>query len=276
MTALLLPPIISIAELHAEYPDAVICDCRAYLDERDGADAYNAGHIPGARFVDLETVLSSPPGPGIGRHPLPSPETFAEGLANIGISNDTPVVAYDDAGGMIAGRLVWMLRTLGQPAALLDGGIAAWDGELSTNPPEIVQANNAPRPWPADAIVTTEQIDAIVAEGTVVVDSRGPDRYAGLVEPIDPVAGHVPGAINLPFASNLADGYFKSSAELTQRFADIGADDDTVYYCGSGVSACNNMLAAEANGFGRGRLYVGSWSGYCTRSDATESDTPTD
>ncbi len=269
MSSLSLPPIVTVADLRSANPDTVVCDCRAYLDDREGADAYNQGHIPGARFVDLETVLSSTPGPGVGRHPLPSPVAFATGLSQLGISAEAPVIAYDDAGGMIAGRLVWMLRTLGQPAALLDGGIDAWDGELATSPPEILTTETPVRPWPSGATVNAEEVDQIIAEGGLVIDSRGPDRYAGLVEPIDPVAGHVPGAKNLPFAGNLSDGMFIGSDALAQRFTDAGVDADTVYYCGSGVSACHNMLAAEASGFGRGRLYVGSWSGYCTRSETS-------
>lgn len=258
-----------MAELREQRSNVVVCDARAYLDDREGRDAYEAGHIPGAVFLDLDTTLSAAPGPRIGRHPLPTPEVFAAGLAAVGISHETPVVAYDDAGGMIAGRLVWMLRALGQPAALLDGGFHAWDGDLETNTPAVAPAHNSPRPWPRDAIVDDVEVDAIIAAGGLVIDSRGQDRYAGLVEPIDPVAGHVPGAVNLPFADNLSEGYFRSASDLHARFAEVGADDATVYYCGSGVSACNNMLAAESAGRGRGRLYVASWSGYCTRDAGT-------
>jgi len=259
-----MPPIISHQQFLASHADAVLCDCRAYLDDRNGADAYSDGHIPGARFVDLATALSAEPitGSGGGRHPLPSPEAFATSLSRAGIGHETAVVAYDDAGGMIAGRLVWMLRVLGQPAALLDGGIGAWVGELERTDPEIVTVANDPRPWPKDATVSVDEITAHLASGGVVIDSRAPDRYRGETEPIDPVAGHIPGAKNLPFSGNLIDGMFAETDALTQRFSDAGVDADTIYYCGSGVSACNNMLAAEAAGLGRGRLYVGSWSGW--------------
>jgi len=269
MTELALPPIISQDELTTTYADAVVCDCRAYLDERDGSAAYASGHIPGARFIDLETVLSSAvvPGSGNGRHPLPTPEAFAEGLSRAGVGHDTPVVAYDDAGGMIAGRLVWMLRTLGQPAALLDGGIGAWEGMLEVIDPEIAVVLNEPRSWPADSVASSEEVGAHIADGGLVIDSRGPDRFAGEREPIDPIAGHIPGAINLPMLENLSDGSFVNLDALRRRFADAQVDDNTIYYCGSGVSACNNMLAAEAAGFGRGRLFVGSWSGWIDRAN---------
>ena len=263
-----LPPIISHDEL-GDYPDAVLCDCRAYLDEREGIDAYRAGHIPGAIFMDLETVLSSKPVPGSGggRHPLPSPEVFTNRLSSAGIEHDTKVVAYDDVGGAIAGRLVWMLRTLGQPAAILDGGLAAYAGELETNTPAPISVPNAARPWPEAAMATASEVEAHISNGGLVIDCRGPDRYAGLVEPIDPVAGHIPGAVNLPFAENLADGRFRSTAELEARFSEAGVDEDTIYYCGSGVTACHNLLAAEAAGLGKGKLYVGSWSGWTDRPD---------
>ena len=266
-------PIISLPELRklldadeaastGTSTELVLADCRAYLDDREGIDAYNAGHIPGARFVDLERVLSASPSRTLGRHPLPDPEVFATGLSEAGIGHDTTVVAYDDAGGMIAGRLVWMLRTLGQDAAILDGGIDAWDGELETEHYRRSPVGHAPRPWPLDAMVDADGVAATIDAGGLVIDSRGAARYRGEIEPIDPIAGHIPGATNAPFADNLDDGYFRSPEELRERFAGLGVNEKTVYYCGSGVSACHNMLAAEASGFGRGLLYVGSWSGW--------------
>jgi thiosulfate/3-mercaptopyruvate sulfurtransferase len=262
-----LPPIVSVEWLASalDNPDLVVCDVRAYLDGRVGREAYDDGHICGARFIDLDTVLAGAPGPGVGRHPLPSPEDFASGLAVAGIDHHTTVVAYDDSGGMIAGRLVWMLRILGQPAALLDGGIQAWPDPLDTEEPNFSPSAPQPRPWPTDAVVDAQSVDAHIAAGGVVVDSRGPDRYEGQHEPIDPVAGHIPGAINLPFVENLVAGRFHATDVLVERFENAGVDEHTIFYCGSGVSACNNLLAAEAAGRGLGRLYVASWSGYCTR-----------
>lgn len=261
-------PIVSVDWLRTTLdapPDApalVICDVRAYLDDREGRDSFLAGHLPGARFVDLDTVLAAEPGPGVGRHPLPTPEVFAAGMSAAGIGHDTPVVAYDDAGGMIAGRLVWMLRIFGQPAALLDGGIDAWPGELTTDVPPVAPVPHSPRPWPLNATVDADEVEEIIADGGLVVDSRAAARYRGEVEPIDPKAGHVPGAVNLPFADNLVDGRFRTTDELRKRFGALHADENTVWYCGSGVSACHNLLAAEAAGFGLGKLYVGSWSGW--------------
>ncbi len=254
-------------------PALVICDVRAYLDDREGHDAYVAGHIPGARFIDLDTVLAAAPGPLVGRHPLPTPEAFAVGMSKAGIGHDTPVVAYDDAGGMIAGRLVWMLRIFGQSAALLDGGIDAWQGELTTDVPQPETVAHPPRRWPLNATVDADEVEAIIADGGLVIDSRAAERYRGDVEPIDPKAGHVPGAINLPFADNLVDGRFRSTEELHERFRSVGADETTVWYCGSGVSACHNLLAAEAAGLGRGKIYVGSWSGWSSDDGrAVETD----
>ena len=266
-------PIVSAEWLHESVsqpdsdPSLVICDVRAYLDEREGRDAFASGHLPGARFIDLATVLAAEASPVLGRHPLPTPEVFATGMAAAGIDHDTPVVAYDDSGGMIAGRLVWMLRVLGQPAALLDGGIDAWPGELTTDAPQPETVANLPRPWPLNATVDADAVEEIIADGGLVVDSRGAARYRGEVEPIDAKAGHVPGAINLPFAENLIDGHFRSTDELRARFRTAAVDENTVWYCGSGVSACHNLLAAEAAGLGVGKLYVGSWSGWSSDDD---------
>lgn len=266
-------PIISVEEciaalnVTATSPRPVICDVRAYLDDRDGRDAFEAGHIPGAQFIDLDTVLAAAAGPVIGRHPLPSPEVFATGLSAAGIGHDTPVIAYDDSGGMIAGRLVWMLRVLGQPAALLDGGIDAWPDDLSTKVAPVEPVEHPPRVWPLNATVDADEVEEILADGGLVVDSRGAARYRGEMEPIDPKAGHIPGAVNLPFMENLADGRFIDADALRDRFEDLDVDDNTVWYCGSGVSACHNLLAAEAAGLGFGKLYVGSWSGWSSDDD---------
>ena len=249
----------------ADGVSTVVCDVRAYLDDREGRDAYEAGHVPGARHLDLDNALAGEPGPGVGRHPLPEPEAFAQALGAVGIAPGTQVLAYDDAGGMIAGRLVWMLRTLGQDAALLDGGFQAWAGQTETEAPTFSSVECAVRPFPAEATVEADEVEAFIASGGVVVDVRGPDRFGGENEPLDPEAGHIPGAVNAPFSDNLVDGFYRPIDELGSEYAQRNIGEDTIYYCGSGVSACNTMLAAEAAGLGRGRLYVGSWSGYCTR-----------
>lgn len=275
-TSGLIPPLVSVDWLRKNASRIVLCDVRYYLDGRDGTAAYLAGHLPGAVFIDMDTVLASPAGPVIGRHPLPTPEAFAAGLGAAGISEGDTVVVYDDLQGMVAGRLVWMLRVLGQDAALLDGGIGAWDGPLVTNPTKPTPVECPVRPWPADAIVDADQALAHAAAGGVLADSRAAERYRGEVEPIDPRAGHVPGAINLPFAANLrADGTFKSPEELRERFEGAGVDGTAVFYCGSGVSACHNLLAVEAAGLGLPRLYVASWSGWSSDPDrpaATHDD----
>lgn len=265
-----LDPIVSQDWLSnaLEQPNLVVCDVRYYLDGRSGPDAFESGHLPGARYIDMDTVLASPGGPVIGRHPMPTPETFARGMGAAGVGNEAEVVVCDDVGGQVAGRLVWMLRILGQSAGLLDGGVKAWNGPLETGPfdPEPVERDSLP--WPSEAMVDADGVVAAVDAGRVVADSRAGERYRGETEPVDPRAGHIPGAINLPFAGNLdADGRFLPVEELRARFEEAGLDGDSVVYCGSGVSACNNLLAIEAAGLGRPQLYVGSWSGWSTDPD---------
>ncbi len=259
-----VPPIVDVDWLSANYSVVIVCDARYYLDGRDNWAAYLDGHLPGARFVDMDTVLSSAPGPIVGRHPMPTPERFAAGLAELGIGNDAAVVAYDDLGGGIAGRLVWMLRQLGQPAALLSGGISAWKGTIERGAVDVDPVDREVLGWPPGAFVDADDVQNHIDAGGVVADSRSPERYRGETEPIDPRAGHIPGAINLPFVENLstAGGTFRPVHELVDRFAGAGVDGESIVYCGSGVSACNNLLAMEAAGLGRARLYVGSWSGW--------------
>jgi len=255
--------------------DVVVADVRWYLDGRSGADAYAAGHLPGAVFVDLDRWLAGPPGPGTGRHPLPDPAVFAEGMSGLGISDDSVVVAYDDAGGTVAARLVWMLRALGTPAALLDGGLPAYTGPLTTERVDPRRAEFTVRAWPKPQMAN---VDDATSTTNVVIDARAPERYRGDTEPVDPRAGHIPGALNLPCRENLAaDGRFRPPEELAARFAAAGigaaagadgADASRVVsYCGSGVTACHNLIALEYAGRGRGRLYPGSWSEYCSDPD---------
>lgn len=264
---LLTAPIIHAARLAAHGDEVAICDVRWYLDGRSGLDAFRAGHLPGAVWVDLDAVLAGPPSAAEGRHPLPSPEVFAAGLSALGIGDATPVVAYDDLGGMAAGRLVWLLRATGHEAALLDGGLQAWPGALEVgDAAPRPAAAFTPRPWPPDAVADADEVARAVASGeAVVLDARAPERYRGEVEPIDPRAGHIPGARNAPFAANLGDdGQFLHHTAVQQRFAALGVDEgtDVIVYCGSGVSACHDLLALEWAGHprGRARLYPGSWS----------------
>ncbi len=266
-----LPPIVStswLAQQQAQTPALKLVDVRYYLDGRSGHQAFLDGHLPGAIFVDLEHVLSSPGSPQDGRHPMPPPAVFAAGLGAAGIAESDPVVAYDDLGGMVAGRLVWMLRILGVHAALLDGGLAAWSGNRETGPGQPASpVPRRPQPWPSAAMASADEVAAHIEAGGVVADSRAAERYRGEHEPVDPRAGHIPGAINLPFGANLdQDHRFRPAGELAARFEAAGADPATIFYCGSGVSACHNVLAMEAAGLGRPRLFVGSWSAWSSDS----------
>lgn len=268
----MIPPVVDAAFL-SENPQAVLADVRWYLDGRSGRDAWMSGHLPGAVFVDLNTVLAGPASVETGRHPLPEPEAFAAALAELGIGDADLVVAYDDAGGASAGRLVWLLRTIGVDAALLDGGLDAWTGPLVQGPESRPAAEFTPRPWEVSALATID--DAATAYR--VVDARAAARYRGDVEPVDPRAGHIPGAINLPFAGNLdAEQRFLPRDVLRQRFAEASIADaaGVVVYCGSGVTACHDLLALEYAGLGRARLYPGSWSQYAAtaRPEATGAE----
>ena len=253
-----IDPVIAAPGLEDMLGNVVVCDVRWYLDGRSGRDAYDGGHIPGAVYVDLDEHLAAPPTWEDGRHPLPSAEAFAAALGSLGIGPDDTVVAYDDSGGMSAGRLVWMLRVLGQPAALLDGGLPAWPGPLETGSAARSPTDCPVRPWPDGAFVEADD----VAGAILVLDARSPERYSGDSEPMDARPGHLPGALNSPFALNLTEGLFRSADELADHYRSLGVADasDVVVYCGSGVSACHDLLAMEYAGLGRGRLYVGSWS----------------
>ncbi|HHU40448.1 MAG TPA: sulfurtransferase [Propionibacterium sp.] len=253
----MIPPVVT-ADWLTEHPEAVLADVRWYLDGRSGRDAHGLGHLPGAVFIDLDAALASEGSPETGRHPLPEPQVFADAMGAAGIGEGSVVVAYDDAGGASAGRLVWLLRLLGVDAALLDGGIDHWAGPLEDGPVPAASTTFPSQPWPPDHLATIDD----AATAPLVVDARAPERYRGEVEPVDPRAGHIPGAINIPFSGNLADGFFRSPGELRERYAEHGITDaaGVVVSCGSGVTACHDLIAMEHAGLGRGRLYPGSWS----------------
>jgi thiosulfate/3-mercaptopyruvate sulfurtransferase len=256
----MIAPVVDLDWLRTH--DAVLADVRWYLDGRSGRAAYNAGHLPGAVFVDLDRVLAAPATPSEGRHPLPDPEVFAAGLASLGLSDQDTIIAYDDAGGVIASRLVWMLRVTGHDAALLDGGLTAYSGDLETAATQRPAGQFAPRPWPAARLAGIED----ATNGTaVVLDARAGARFRGEVEPVDPRPGHIPGARNVPCRDNVdAQGRFLPVDALRERFAAAGVtpDSSVISYCGSGVTACHNLIALEYAGFGSARLYPGSWSQY--------------
>jgi thiosulfate/3-mercaptopyruvate sulfurtransferase len=260
-----LGPLVDPAWVAAHRDEVVVVDVRWHLDGRSGRDGYRDGHIPGAVWIDLDGVLADVPSIRGGRHPMPAPDVFAARLAAAGIGDTDTVVAYDDSGGMSAGRLVWLLRVVGSPAALLDGGLAAWPGPLRTGEEERPAASFSPRPWPHERLASIDEVSSMVAgrRRVVLVDARSPVRYRGDAEPVDPRPGHIPGAVNLPFTGNLDDeGRFLPIEQLRDRFRSAGIEDGTevVAYCGSGVSACVDLLALEAAGLGPGRLYPGSWS----------------
>lgn len=246
-----------------------IFDCRCSpSDPSVGEQLYREGHLPGARHADLDRVLASPPHPGSGRHPLPDRKAFITWLCEEGVDNDVQVVAYDNAGGAFAARLWWLMRWLGhESVAVLDGGLQAWQamgGEL--------EAGAAPAParvlfraGPSLAGSVDARDIVKITEGRreeKLVDARSPSRYRGAEEPIDPVAGHIPGALNRPFSENLdARGLFLPPDQLRKRFETFHATPNKiVHYCGSGVTACHNILAMEHAGLHGSLLYPGSWS----------------
>ncbi len=256
--------IVSLEEIHQDYSGGIFCDVRYSLDGTDGYQEYLTGHIPDARFVSMDRDLAAKPGAGVGRHPLPSPEDFASALGRLGIAADTTVIAYDAVGGRFASRMVWMLRVIGQSAAVLDGGLQAWidqpnNGTLQLAVPKWPTVNRQSVPWPSSEIATADEVADALSQGKLVVDARAPERYRGEVEPLDPQAGHIPGAVNLFLGGNYQtnSNYFKRRDQLEDRYRQAGFDSETICYCGSGVTACNNVLAAEAAGFPRPRLFVG-------------------
>jgi len=254
-----------------------VLDCRfALLDPAAGRSAYDAGHIPGADFLDLTADLSGPVGPRGGRHPLPDPARFMARLAALGIGLETPVIAYDDNRLAGAARLWWLCQALGyRHVRVLAGGWAAWlaaGGQPDTAVPE---PDAVPLPPVAQyqGAVDREAAVAAQAAGALLVDAREPRRYAGLEEPIDPIAGHIPGALNLPWQEVTdPDGYPRSVAEQRERWAALDAEGNgrVVAYCGSGITACVNLLSLELAGRPPGLLYNGSWSDWCAWLKATE------
>ena len=270
--------LVSCADLsaHLNDPDWRVFDCRHQLSDVEfGEKAYAEGHLPGAFFMHLDRDLSSPMTGENGRHPLPGVQRLADKLGLAGVSRTTQVVVYDDAGAMIAGRLWWLLRWLGHDkVAVLDGGIAQWTKEgrpLATDQPASAQTVFVAeqREW----LVSADEVLAAIENGgergeLCLVDARAPDRFRGENETLDPVGGHIPGARNRFFRDNLApEGLFKSAPELRKEWLEILPEksaESSVMYCGSGVSACHNVLALAIAGLNGARLYAGSWSEWCS------------
>ncbi|MGH8752165.1 MAG: sulfurtransferase [Burkholderiales bacterium] len=265
--------LVSSAQLapHLDDPQWVICDCRHDLTNTEaGKHAYAEAHIPGARFVHLDHDLSAPLNGSNGRHPLPDPEKFRATLGRLGIDSSKQVVAYDAAGGVFAARLWWMLRWQGHiNTAVLDGGFPLW---LAENHPVTAQV---PVVHPVqfrgeshDALkVDARFVEAhLEAPDMLLMDARAADRFHGQNETLDPVAGHIPGALSHFFQNNLDQGRFKSAAKLRQEFLELldkTPPHNVVHQCGSGVTACHNLLAMEIAGLAGSRLYPGSWSEWC-------------
>jgi thiosulfate/3-mercaptopyruvate sulfurtransferase len=254
-------------QLHRD--DLVVFDCRFDLaNVRWGETQFSEAHIPGARYLHLDHDLSGPVTSTTGRHPLPDPEVFARRLGALGVDENCQIVAYDQGNGAYGARLWWLARWIGLTrVAVLDGGMAAWraaglplETAVTERPPRTLDARVRPAAW-----LTSAEVDALrVTPGALLVDARGAERFAGRNETLDPVAGHVPGARNHPFLENLgANGRFLPSDELRRRWTTLlGAlpPSALIAMCGSGVTACHNLLALEHAGLSGGRLYAGSWS----------------
>jgi thiosulfate/3-mercaptopyruvate sulfurtransferase len=255
----------SVVRVLRDSPPPVLLDVRWHLAGPPGIEAYRRGHLPGAVFLDLDRDLAGPPGPA-GRHPLPAPGRFQEAMRRAGVSQDRPVVVYDDADSMAAARAWWTLRYFGhRRVRVLDGGFRAW---VEAGQPVTTVT---PDPAPGDFVARPGRLPVLDAEGAaalagdgVLLDARAGERYRGEVEPVDPVAGHIPGAVSAPTVGNVGvDGRFLPPGLLRERFAQLGATDavDVGAYCGSGVTAAHEILALTLAGV-PAALYVGSWSNW--------------
>lgn len=291
-------------------PEQTIVDCRFNLnDPGEGRALYEAGHIPGAVYLDLKLDLSAPEGEHGGRHPLPDPQVFAARLSKLGIGNDTRIVAYDDEGGMNAARLWWLLRYLGhEQVFILEGGFSQWKEEnypvtdhQPVRVPSSFTANVQPQMLAGIEevrLLSEKLVRARAGERTgdnagagigaewstdaaspalpVLIDSRSNDRFRGMNETMYPKAGHIPGAVNFFWKDTQnADGSWRSAEELQEHFSGLDKDREVIVYCGSGVTACPNILALEKAGFKNVRLYAGSWSDWISYEEnpvATEQE----
>jgi thiosulfate/3-mercaptopyruvate sulfurtransferase len=266
--------LLSAAELaaHVADPAWVVVDVRHDLaqPERWGEEQYRTGHLPGAVFAHLDRDLSGPKTGRNGRHPLPAPEACARVFGRLGIGEGRQVVAYDQNNGMYAARLWWMLRWLGHEAvAVLDGGLDAWLRAGLPTQREIPPPRSSEFvvPGVGPTVAAAAIVAALPTRALTIIDARAPERFRGETEPLDPVAGHIPGAVNRPFAENVdAEGRFKPAAVLRAEFAALigrRPSAEVVHQCGSGVTACHNLLAMEVAGLSGTRLYPGSWSEWC-------------
>ncbi len=263
-------PIISSDELLAIYrlDEVHVLDTRWYLDGRKGIDSYRSGHIPGAIFVDVETVCTGPGGPSRGRHPLKNPRDFASALASLGVGSGSRIVCYDDQFGSIAARLWWMLDQLSVDVQVLDGGFQAWRGPVEvvdvTFPPNQ-NPIGTPETWPSEALVSTSEVSRISrSKGAYILDARARERYLGQFEPIDRVPGHIPSAKSFPWTTMIDKDGFLPPYELRQLFSGVLKDTSKpiICSCGSAITACHLLLGLRISGIGDGFLYEGSYSGW--------------
>jgi len=258
-------PLVSADWLIEHLDEVYLFDSRSYLDGRSASEAFERGHLPAAVFVSIDNDLSSPPSQPGGRHPFPTPAAFAQAMSRLGYGGDKPAVIYDDVGGGMAARLWFMLTLLDIPAAVLDGGMHAWEGELEEGAAVSVTATFAERPWPTERLVDADEVARRIEAGGVVLDARNSSRFAGKPNRIDPRFGHIPGAINMAWEDNVDDltGTMLSGEDLSDRYAAVleAAQSGTtpIAYCGSGVTACHDLLALTMLGV-KADLYVGSWS----------------
>jgi thiosulfate/3-mercaptopyruvate sulfurtransferase len=247
----------------------LICDCRFDLAQVSaGREAYAKGHIPGAIYVDLDTDLSGSKTGKNGRHPLPDPDDWARIRQHLGIAPDTHVIAYDSQGSAFASRLWWMLRAIGHgKVQVLDGGLESWKGQLSTEILAPAPLENKPKPVAYQGLVLADAVlDNLASQRKTVIDARSPDRFHGQNETLDPVAGHIPGSLNRFFKNNLEGSEFKSPEILRKEYSELLENcqaSDVIHTCGSGVTACVNLLAMEHAGLVGSLLFAGSWSEWC-------------
>ena len=270
--------VISVNDLknNINNKDFLIFDSRCDIkDSGYGIDSYTEGHIENAIFIDVDTDLASEKRPGTGRHPLPDVDTFSNKLCHWGMNNNKQVVVYDDAGGAFAARMWWMLRWLGHEAvAVLDGGLNSWvkDGNKLVTTPTVFEKSYFEPNIQENMIATVKDVEeAQFKMNTIILDARSKERYEGLNDPIDPIAGHVPGAISHPLGTNLdRTAKFRTKEDLKHNFSKIAndmVDREIISMCGSGITACHNILALEICGVRNVKLYVGSWSEWITDSN---------
>jgi thiosulfate/3-mercaptopyruvate sulfurtransferase len=270
-----MTPLISanqLEEIINSGEEVLLCDCRFDLvDPLYGQKAYEESHIPGAIYVDLDHDLSGPKNGVNGRHPLPSPEAWAKTKTRLGITPNTLVVAYDKQGSVYASRLWWMLKASGHAKVqVLDGGLDAWNGPMGTVPRKPIPSSQAiePRPY-VGLVLVDEVVSNLQTKKNTIIDARANDRFHGQNETLDPVGGHIPGATNRFFKNNLSATAFKPAEQLFKDFVELLGPvkpADVIHQCGSGVTACHNLLAMELAGLKGSRLYAGSWSEWCADS----------